>query len=107
VCVVITIQDPRDDATHLALLAILSRRPGADQTAREIPEIEYRRRGLSDLKQAWITISEYNYDIAERSYYLESNQPVLGRFSKQFMMQIASAFAPTVRQRQARIDRAE
>jgi hypothetical protein len=46
-------------------------------------------------------------DIVERSYYLESNQPILGRFSKQFLMQIASAFAPLVRQRQARIDRAE
>jgi hypothetical protein len=107
VCVVIAVRDPRDDATHLALLAISSRPPGAAQTALEIPEIECRRGGLSDLKQAWITISEYNYDIVERSYYLESNQPILGRFSKQFMMQIASAFAPLVRQRQARIDRAE
>jgi len=107
VCVVIAVRSPRDHLTHLALLAISSRAPGADQTALEIPEIECRRGGLSDFKQAWITVNEYNYDIVERSYYLHPHQPVLGRFSKPFMMRVAAAFAPLFEERQARIDRAE
>jgi hypothetical protein len=107
VCVVIAVRNPRDDLTHLALLAISSRPPGADQTALEVPEIECRRAGLSDLKRAWITVSEFNYDIAERSYYLDVNQPPLGRFSRPFMMRLAAAFAPLFKQTQARVDRSE
>ena len=58
----------RDDLTHLALLAISSQPPGGEQAALEIPDIERRRAGLSDWRRAWITISEYNCDIAERSW---------------------------------------
>jgi hypothetical protein len=105
--VVIAVRNPRDDLTHLALLAISSRPPGADQTALEVPEIECRRAGLSDLKRAWITVSEYNYDIAERSNYLDVNQPPLGRFSRPFMMRLAAAFSPLFKQTQARVDRSE
>jgi hypothetical protein len=107
VCVVIVARRSHDETTHLGLLAISSRAPDADQTVLEIPEIECRRGGLSDLRQAWITVSEYNYDIAERSYYLDPRQPILGRFSKPFMMRLAAAFAPLFRQQQARVDRAE
>lgn len=93
----------RDGLTHLALLAISSRPPGGNQTALEVPEIECRRAGLSE----WITVSEYNYDIAERSYYLDVNQPPRRRFSKPFTMRVAAAFAPLLRQAQARVDRSE
>jgi hypothetical protein len=98
VCVVIAVRG-RDDLTHLALLAISSRPPGEDQTALEVPEIECRRAGLSDLKRGWVTVSEYNYDIVERSYYFDVNQP--------FMMRLAAAFAPLFKQTQARVDRSE
>jgi hypothetical protein len=54
-----------------------------------------------------VTVSEYNYDIAERSYYLDVNQPPLGRFSRPFMMRLATAFAPLFQQRRARVDRSE
>ena len=40
----------QDGFTHLALLAISSRLPAADQT---VPEIECRRGGLSEWKRAW------------------------------------------------------
>jgi len=102
VCVVIAVRG-RDGLTHLALLAISSRPPGGNQTALEVPEIECRRAGLSE----WITVSEYNYDIAERSYYLDVNQPPRRRFSKPFTMRVAAAFAPLLRQAQARVDRSE
>ena len=106
VCVVIAVHG-QDGLTHLALLAISSRPPGDHQTALEIPEIERRRAGLREWMHAWITVSEYNYDIAERSYYLDLNQLPLGRFSKPFMMRLAAAFAPLLRQGQTRVDRSE
>ena len=104
-CVAIAVRNPRDGLTHLALLAISSRPPAADQTAIEISEIEFRRAGLSDLKRGWVIVSEYNYDVAERSYYFDPNQPPLGRFSKPFMMRLAAACAPLFKKSQARVDR--
>lgn len=106
VCVLIAARS-HDGLTHLALLAISSREPSADQAAIEIPEIECRRAGLSEWKRAWITISEYNYDIAERSWHLDMNQPPLGRFSKPFMTRLAAACAPLFGKSPARIDRLE
>ena len=54
--------------------------------------IECRRAGLTDLKRCWIVVDEYNYDIAERSWYIGPDGKTLGRFSKAFMMKIAAAF---------------
>ncbi len=96
-----------DDLTHLALLAISSRPPTENGAALEVPEIECRRVGLSEGKRAWVTVSEYNYDIAERSWYLDINQPALGCFSRPFMTRLASAAAPLFREPQARVDRLE
>ena len=106
VCVVVAARGV-DGLTHLALLAISSRQPGADQVAIEVPEIECRRGGLSDLKRAWVTVSEYNYDIAERSFYLDASGPILGRFSRSFMMQLAGKVASLFRAGDARVDRAD
>ena len=93
--------------THLALLPISSRRPSGDQLALEIPETERKRAGLSEFHEAWITISEYNYDIAERSFYFDPSAPILGRFSRSFVTQLARAAAPLFRRVQARVDRTE
>lgn len=106
VCVLVAVRGA-NDLTHLALLAISSRPPGADQQALEIPEIECRRAGLSEWKRGWLTISEYNYDIAERSWHLDINRPALGRFSKSFMMRVAAVAQPLFRTTEARIDRLE
>jgi hypothetical protein len=106
VCVILAMRG-KDGLTHLALLAISSRPPDKEQTAIEIPEIECRRGGLSVFTRAWITVSEYNYDIAERSFYLDPSERVLGRFSRSFMVKLAAAVAPIFRRRQARIDRTD
>lgn len=91
VCVVIAIRSASDGNTHLVLLAITTQSP--EVVALEIPDIEHRRAGLGDLKQSWIVVDEYNYDIVERSWYIEPHQAVLGRFSKSFMMKVAAMFA--------------
>jgi hypothetical protein len=41
--------------------------------APEIPLLKIRQAGLSMFKRGRITVSEYNYDIAERSYYFDPN----------------------------------
>jgi hypothetical protein len=79
--------------THLALLAITTQPPQTGRLALEVPEIERQRAGFGDLKQSWIVVDEYNYDIAERSWYIEPGQAMLGRFSKPFMMKVAALFA--------------
>jgi len=107
VCVALAVYDPKNETTHLALLAISSRPPGSGGRAIEVPEIECRRGGLSEFKQAWVTVSEYNYDIAERSFYLEQAEAGLGRFSKSFMMRLAAEIAPLFRARRGRVDRTD
>jgi len=104
-CVAISVLHPRTNLTHLVLLAISNQPPRDPSDALEIPEIECRRGGLSDLRRAWITISEYNYDIAETSFYLHPDQPPLGRFGRSFMKQVAMAIAPMLKKAGARIDR--
>ena len=105
VCVILAVR--RDEFTHLALFAISSRPPDGAQIAIEVPEIECKRAGLTEFKRTWVTVSEYNYDVAERSFYLDPNAPILGHFSRSFMMQLASAAAPLFRHRSARIDRTD
>ncbi|ACI57638.1 hypothetical protein GGI64_001495 [Rhizobium leguminosarum] len=93
VCVVVALRNAGDGNTHLVLLAISTQPPQAGRVALEIPDIERRRAGLGDLKQSWIVIDEYNYDIVEQSWYIEPHQEALGRFSKSFVMKIAAMFA--------------
>ena len=98
-------RDEARDITHLVLLAISSQAPRDAQHALAIPDTEKRRAGLASWKAAWITVGEYNYDIAEQSFYFESSQPPLGTFSGKFLGRIAAAFRPTLARRSARIDR--
>ena len=72
----------------------------------EVSAIECRRAGLADLKQCWVVVDEYNYDIAERSWYIEPEGKTIGRFSKTFMVEIAAAFAGACRsgRRVSRLD---
>jgi hypothetical protein len=104
VCVVIAIRGTSDGNTHLALLAITSQPPQAGRSALEIPDIERKRAGLGELKQSWIMVDEYNYDIVERSWYIEPDRDILGRFSKSFMMKIAGMFAEA-RSRSSQVNR--
>ena len=103
VCLLLSI--PAEDRTNLILLAISGTPPRPDQTALEIPQLECRRAGLREWKQAWITVSEFNHDIAERSFYYDPNTEVLGTFSKGFLAKVAVAFKPFIGQNKARVNR--
>ena len=103
VCLMLAIR--RGEETHLMLLAISGTPPLPDQTALVIPPLERRRAGLKDGKEAWITVSEFNHDIAERSFYYEPHTQVLGQFSKAFLGKIAAAARPFIAQSSARISR--
>lgn len=104
-CLVIAVKDKVQNLTHLVILPISGTPPKSGQTAIEIPSLELKRAGLTDAKRGWITVSEYNYDILERSWDFPVNRPPIGRFSRSFLKQIQKAFLPTLRSKQGRIDR--
>jgi hypothetical protein len=56
-------------------------------------------------KRGWITVGEYNYDIAERSYFFEPNQAPRGQFGPSFLEDIRQALRPTLIAKHGRIDR--
>lgn len=103
VCLMLAI--PKGEETHLVLLAISGTPPASDQTALTIPPLERRRAGLKGWKDAWITVSEYNHDIAERSFHYEPHTQVLGQFSKAFLGKIAAAARPFITQSAAHVSR--
>lgn len=105
VCLAITIPDARQKITHLVIVPISGSPPLSEQTALEIPPLEIKRAGLSMFKRGWITVSEYNYDIAERSFYFEPNQKARGRFGPSFLEEIRQALRPLLAARAGRIDR--
>ncbi len=90
VCVAVAVKGV-DGLTHLALLAITGTPPRADQRAVEIPPLEIRRIGLKEHKQAWIIVSEYNYDILEKSFSLDirtGRKETVARFSQDHVARI-------------------
>lgn len=103
VCLVLAI--PKASQTHLILLAISGTPPRADQAALEIPQLECRRAHLREWKVAWITVSEFNHDIAEKSFYYDANTEVLGSFSRGFLAKVAAAFKPYLAQPGAKVSR--
>lgn len=105
VCLAITVADSRQNVTHMVILPISGTPPFQGQAALEIPPLEIRRAGLSMFKRGWITVGEYNYDIAERSYFFEPNQTPRGQFGPSFLEDIRQALRPMLNARQGRIDR--
>lgn len=105
VCLVLRVRDEKAELTHLALLAISSQPPEAGQAALEIPDIERRRAGLTSYPRAWVYVSEWNYDIAERSFHLDPASRPLGHFTPRFLAIVARAFSATVKVSEARVDR--
>lgn len=105
VCLALTIFDKGQDITHLVLLAITGTPPMPGQEAIEIPTLEIRRAGLDIMKRAWVMVGEYNYDIAERSYYFEPAQKPRGRFGPRFLEEVRQALRPVLAQQQGRVDR--
>lgn len=105
VCLAIALPDPTGSITHLVILAISGSPPRDGQEALEIPALELRRAGLSMFKRGWLTISEYNYDIAERSFHFDPNQEPRGKFSPHFMNQVRRAIRPLFLHKHGRVDR--
>ena len=104
-CVALMFRNEAQSLTHIIILAISGTPPKSDQIAIEIPLLELKRAGLTDAKQGWITVSEYNYDILERSWDFPVNSPPEGRFSRPFLKQIQVAVLATIRGKTGRIDR--
>ena len=97
---------PMRGETFLYLLPISSQPPASGQAALEIPELELRRIGLKLYKKAWITVSEHNRDILERSYYFDPSTKPLGTFSDAFLLKIQRAALPHFKSPAARVTRA-
>ncbi len=88
------------------LLLPISSKPLRDgQTALEIPALELRRAKLTDYEHGWITVSECNYDILERSFHFDARQKPQGKFSGMFLEEVRKAFAPFLAAGTAKIDR--
>lgn len=104
VCLILSISDPKGHS-HVLLLPISSTPPYGGQSAIEIPDLELRRAKLSSFKQGWITVSECNYDIIERSYHFDPAQTPRGKFSGAFLETVRKAFAPFLAAGAARVDR--
>lgn len=103
-CIILVLRDDKG-LTHMLLLAISSKPPREDQVAIEIPTLELRRARLKDHDRGWITVSECNYDILEKSYHFDARQEPLGRFGEVFLEEVRKALVPFLAAGTARIDR--
>jgi hypothetical protein len=104
VCVAIAMKDAAG-LTHLALLAVTGTEPMRDQTSVELPALEIRRIGLRSSRRAWVIVSEYNYDILERSYALEPPREALKTLSPGFVRTVLTAFRPALAAAEVRVER--
>jgi hypothetical protein len=104
VCVALAIIG-KDGLTHLALLPISSQPPTPDQAALELPAQEAKRAGFTMEKRVWLYVSEYNYDILERSFSIAPVKGKRRRLSAKFMRRVLNAFRPVLEKGGARVDR--
>lgn len=98
VCVAIAV-GAEDNKTHLALLPISSQPPTANQIAISIPARERERLGLDAGKEAWIYVSEYNYDILRESYYLPAKTKSAKSVSATLLKDLLIAFRVTLQKK--------
>jgi len=103
VCLAIVL--PMRGENYLYLLPISSQPPASDQIALEVPQLELRRIGLKLHARAWITVSEHNRDIAERSFYYDPSAEPLGTFSDAFLLKVQRAALPFFKSGSARVAR--
>jgi hypothetical protein len=101
-CVAVAVRSAKDDLAHLASCCT-TKAPLSDRVAIEVLDTEARRAGLSNLNR-WVIVDEYNYDIAERSWYIELDGNVISRFSRAFMMKFAGSFGEASRRSGRRIN---
>jgi hypothetical protein len=104
VCVAIAVVG-EDNKTHLALLPISSQPPMTNQIAIPIPARERQRIGLDVDKEAWIYVSEYNYDVLGESYYLPAKPKSAGSVSATLLKELLFAFRGTLQKKAGRVSR--
>jgi hypothetical protein len=104
VCVAIAVAGEGNKA-HLALLPISSQPPTTNQIAVPIPARERQRIGLDADKEAWIYVSEYNYDVLGESYYLPAKPKSAGSVSAALLKELLSAFRVTLQKKAGRVSR--
>lgn len=57
------------------------------------------------LSARWVVVSEYNYGVAEDSWYFKPNRPTLGTFSAPFLREVAKALRGALSNAASRVDR--
>lgn len=75
---------------EMILLPISSQPPREAEKALEIPRLECQRIGID--APAWITVSEFNYDIFEQSVHLEPMRQAPRKLGARFHAQVIRAF---------------
>lgn len=103
--VCLAISGPFRGGTALVLLPISGIPPISGQTCLEIPQLERRRAGLDENRPAWITVSEFNFDMAENSFYLDPAARPIGQLSEAFLKQVYRLLRVRLSDPKARIDR--
>lgn len=88
-CVTIVVQIAGGE-TVMFIAPITSQRPTVGRLALPIPETEAHRANLDTVVPLWVMVDELNVDILEKSYTLESRDP-LGEFSPAFTIKIVRA----------------
>jgi hypothetical protein len=83
------------------IIVPISDRNSEAGTSLVVPDIEKQRAGLNPGRPAYVHIDEFNFDPMEGSIIRSSRPKVLGRFSKGFTEQIASALAVRIRLKSA------
>jgi len=90
---------------HLMLVAITSHEPAPGRHAIEIPDTERIRAKLTRYARAWVVVNEYNYDIEERSWYLDPAAEPIGTFSEPFLRIVTDRLRKEMRSGARRVDR--
>jgi hypothetical protein len=104
VCVAIAVVG-EDNKTHLALLPISSQPPMTNQIAIPVTARERQRIGLDVDKEAWIYVSEYNYDVLGESYYLPARPKSVKSVSSLLLKEVLSTFRVTLQKKVGRVSR--
>ena len=102
VCVAIAVKSANGE-THLALLPTSSQPPQRGHHAIKLSKSEIQRVGLAYGKDAWIFVSEYNYDVVEHSFYLKPKTGKPKSLSPAFMRQVLKGFRITLQDKVGRV----
>lgn len=103
-CLLLKIERPSGAA--LALVAISDFENKAKGACVRVPEAEKARAGLSEFRNAFVHLSEYNIDREKRSVSYDARAEIRGRFSKPCVAMLAKHLAANIRRgNAAKIDR--